>query len=173
MPEYASKNLLLNLDEKFSTDPNIVTEDFLPTPLRHTYSNSHYLVPIDADFIFLYVRTDVLGRRPIPQTWDDLLDLAESLVGQDFNFDGEPDFPFCLPTISALPHYSSIIAQFVQTQGFSQGMYFDLDTFEPLVADEGFKLGLSYVLRLLRLANYSTTLEWSVLNLFSMRPSDP
>ncbi len=46
----------------------------------------------------MYYRRDVLAaaKLPVPATWDDLLLVAQTLNGSDFNNDGRPDYAMCL-----------------------------------------------------------------------------
>jgi multiple sugar transport system substrate-binding protein len=91
----------------------------------------------------VYYRTDVLeqlGMEP-PKTWDDYLAVAAAANGMDMNGDGEADFGSCIAKKRGEQGYwwiTSIAAPFIQTQGTSQGAFFDTETFEPLVNNPGF-----------------------------------
>ena len=57
------------------------------------------------------------------------------------NDDGSGDFGSCISKTRAAQAYwwiTSIAAPFIQTEGTSQGAFFDLETFEPLVNNPGF-----------------------------------
>ncbi len=51
----------------------------------------------------MYYRRDVLAaaKLPVPATWDDLLLVAQTLNGSDFNNDGRPDYAMCLQIAGA------------------------------------------------------------------------
>ncbi|MCU0512955.1 MAG: extracellular solute-binding protein, partial [Anaerolineae bacterium] len=108
-----------------------------------TFGGSIYTIPLDGDFHMVYYRTDVLaelGLEP-PTTWDEYLAIAEAANGRDMNGDGEGDFGSCIAKKRGEQGYwwiTSIAAPFIQTQGTSQGAFFDTDTFEPLVNNPGF-----------------------------------
>jgi len=108
-----------------------------------TYGGSIYTIPLDGDFHMVYYRTDVLadlGMEP-PKTWDDYLKIAEAANGKDMNGDGEGDYGSCISKQRSQQSYwwiTSIAAPFIQTQGTSQGAFFDTETFEPLVNNAGF-----------------------------------
>ncbi len=52
---------------------------------------------------YMYYRRDVLAaaKLPVPATWDDLLLVAQTLNGSDFNNDGRPDYAMCLQIAGA------------------------------------------------------------------------
>ncbi len=62
------------------------------------YNGSIVGLPIGGRNYFLYYRRDVLAaaKLPVPATWDDLLLVAQTLNGSDFNNDGRPDYAMCL-----------------------------------------------------------------------------
>lgn len=113
-----------------------------------SYKGDVYTIPLDGDFQMVYYRSDVaeeLGLEP-PQTWDDYLAFAAAANGKDMNGDGEGDYGSCISKKRSAQAYwmiSSVASAFLQSQGTSQGGFFDLDTFKPLYGDnEGFRKAL-------------------------------
>ena len=107
------------------------------------YDNKIYAIPLDGDFHMVYYRTDVLddlGLEP-PKTWDDYLAVAKAANGVDMNGDGEGDYGSCIAKARAQQSYwwiLSVAAPYLQSQGTSQGIFFDNDTLVPLTDNEGF-----------------------------------
>lgn len=107
------------------------------------YDNKIYAIPLDGDFHMVYYRTDVLeelGMEP-PKTWDDYLAIAAAANGMDMNRDGEGDYGSCIAKARAQQSYwwiMSIAAPYLQSQGTSQGIFFDNETMVPLTQNEGF-----------------------------------
>src|SRR5207244_4157861 len=81
----------------------------------------------------VYYRSDLLdkdGLKP-PQTWDDYIAIAKKYQGQDLNGDGKPDYGSCIAKKRAAQSYWafwSVAAGFLQSQGTSQGSFFDAGT---------------------------------------------
>src|SRR5262245_51055 len=102
------------------------------------------LLMVDGDFQMVYYRKDVLekaGLQP-PKTWEDYLDVASKIHGQDMNGDGTPDYGSCIFKKRNAQSYFAIqtfAAPIVQTQGTAQGFHFDNATMKPIVNNEGWK----------------------------------
>ena len=108
-----------------------------------TYEGSIYTVPLDGDFQMVYYRSDLLDREGLepPRTWDDYLTIAETFNGQDLNGDGQPDYGSCISKKRNAQAYwmiLSVAGGYLQTQGTSQGAFFDAQTMEPLVNNAAF-----------------------------------
>jgi hypothetical protein len=146
MPTWAHDGLLEDLSTRVEMDPMLEWgSDVLPLVkyVLTTFGERVYTMPLDADHLMGFARTDVLNEhnisipqacsmfhRPymehaasnIPdhlmQTWDDFLEAAQALNGTDMNGDGVPDFPVCLPTslsgMYTATFIMAIIAPFVQ-----------------------------------------------------------
>jgi multiple sugar transport system substrate-binding protein len=97
----------------------------------------------------VYYRTDVaekLGKKP-PRTLDDYLDFAKAANGQDWNGDGKPDYGSCISKKRNAQAYWAIISiagGLIQTQGTSQGVFFDTKDMKPLVNNEAFATALKF-----------------------------
>lgn len=98
------------------------------------------LLMADGDFFIPVVRIDLLERdgRPLPHTWEDLVELANFYNGTDLNEDGEEDFGFCIypRTGSGFNDYwiselmYSTWATTDQTLGIQQSFFFNDTSFE-------------------------------------------
>jgi multiple sugar transport system substrate-binding protein len=145
MVDYTSAGILEDLTERVEGDAALEWEDVgqFFREFSAAFEGRTYTIPLDGDFHMVYYRTDVLeelGMDP-PQTWDDYLAIAEAAHDLDMNDDGQGDFGSCISKVRAAQAYwwiTSIAAPFLQTQGTSQGAFFDSETFEPLVDNPGF-----------------------------------
>jgi multiple sugar transport system substrate-binding protein len=87
-----------------------------------------------------YYRTDLMDTPP--KTWDEYLEQAAEFHGQDLNGDGDPDYGSCISKKRGAQAYwfiMDIAAAMIQSQGTSQGTFFDTETMEPLVDNEAFR----------------------------------
>jgi multiple sugar transport system substrate-binding protein len=149
MVDYIVPGYVEDLTDRIEADPDLEWEDVAPffRDFSASYEGSIYTIPLDGDFHMVYYRTDLLeeaGLEP-PKTWDDYLEIAAAFHGQDLNGDGDPDYGSCISKARAQQSYwwiTSIAAPFIQTQGTSQGVFFDSETFEPLVDNEAFARAL-------------------------------
>jgi multiple sugar transport system substrate-binding protein len=149
MVDYIVPGYLEDLTPRIEADPDIEWDDVAPffRDFSATYEGRIYTIPLDGDFHMVYYRTDLLeeaGLEP-PQTWDDYLEIAATFHGQDLNGDGDPDYGSCISKARAQQSYwwiTSIAAPMIQTQGTSQGAFFDTETMEPLVDNEAFAKAL-------------------------------
>lgn len=140
MVDYIEPGYLEVLSDRVRADDALEWEDVAPffRDFSSTYEGEIYTIPLDGDFQMAYYRTDVLeelGMEP-PETWDDYLAIAEAANGMDMNGDGEGDYGSCISKKRAAQAYwmiTSVWGAFIQSQGTSQGAFFDLETFEPLV----------------------------------------
>ncbi|RMF78750.1 MAG: extracellular solute-binding protein [Chloroflexi bacterium] len=145
MVDYISAGIMEPLTDRVANDPDLEWEDVgqFFREFSASFEGDVYTIPLDGDFHMVYYRIDVLdelGMDP-PQTWDDYLAIAEAAHGMDMNGDGEGDFGSCISKARSQQSYwwiHSIAAPFLQTQGTSQGIFFDTETFEPLVNNPGF-----------------------------------
>jgi hypothetical protein len=118
-------------------------------------------LPLDADYIAMGWRQDVFTKHAdeykkkyneelkVPTTIDELVDVSEKLNGFDHNGDGVPDWGFCLTPQTN--YFNAFVAPVFQTHlrecstssdgvvtcnrgAFTgQNIFFDADTFEPLI----------------------------------------
>ncbi len=143
--DFAVPGYIENLTSRIAADNALEWNDVAPffRDFSSTFEGSVYSIPLDGDFHMVYYRSDVLeeaGLEP-PRTWDDYLAVAEAVHGTDMNGDGEADYGSCISKARGQQSYwwiTSIAAPYVQSQGTSSGAFFDLDSFTPLVDNEGF-----------------------------------
>jgi len=143
MGDYITAGILEPLDDHIKKDAKIKWDDIGPffRDFSATYAGKIYTIPLDGDFHMVYYRTDVLAKNNLkpPQTWDDYLNIAKTVNGQEF--DGTKIFGSCIAKKRGEQGYwwiTSIAAPFIQSLGTSQGAFFDSTTFKPLINNEGF-----------------------------------
>lgn len=116
-------------------------------------------VPIDGESLVLYYRRDIV---PVPpQTWSEMAGMVAVADGSDHNGDSTLDYGSCIPLTedgSEMEYFYGIYAPMIQTNGTSQGVFFDADTFEPVVRNPVFRSAAS-VLRSLVNDRIATTEE--------------
>ncbi|MCB0177064.1 MAG: extracellular solute-binding protein [Anaerolineae bacterium] len=146
--DFAPAGFLEDLTDRVHNDEALEWDDIAPFFQDfNSYDGKVYSIPLDGDFHMVYYRTDLLeeaGLEP-PRTWDDYLNIAKTLNGQDFDGDGEGDYGSCIAKARAQQSYwwiYSIAAPFIQSQGTSQGAFFNTETMEPLVNNDAFKRAL-------------------------------
>lgn len=143
--DYVVPGYLADLTDHVNNDEALAWNDVAPffRDFSSTYEGSVYTIPLDGDFHVVYYRIDVLeelGMEP-PRTWDDYLAIAEAAHDTDMNGDGRGDYGSCISKARSQQSYwwiHSIAAGYLQSQGTSQGLFFDTETFEPLVNNPGF-----------------------------------
>jgi len=149
MVDFITPGYLEDLTDRVAADKDIQWDDIAPffRDFSATYNGRIYTIPLDGDFHMVYYRTDLLkeaGLQP-PETWDDYLKIAKTFYGKDLNGDGDADFGSCISKKRNAQAYwfiTSIGAAFIQSQGTSQGAFFNTDTMEPLVKNDAFKKAL-------------------------------
>jgi multiple sugar transport system substrate-binding protein len=137
--DFVAAGILEDLSERVANDPDIEWDDIAPffRNFIATYNESIYVIPLDGDFHMIYYRTDLFeeaGLEP-PRTWEEYLAAAAQFNGQDLNEDGEADYGSCIPKMRQGQTFWWIIdfaSGRLQSQGTGQGLFFDLDTFNPL-----------------------------------------
>jgi multiple sugar transport system substrate-binding protein len=145
MVDYIGPGYLQPLDDYIAKDTAIKWDDVGPffRDFSATFGGKIYTIPLDGDFHMAYYRIDVLqkaGLKP-PKTWDEYLDIAKAVHGQDMNGDGAPDFGSCISKKRGGQAYwwiTSIAGPYIQSKGTSEGAFFDTETFKPLISNEGF-----------------------------------
>jgi multiple sugar transport system substrate-binding protein len=149
MVDFAGAGYLEDLTPRMAKDTKLDENDVAPffRDFSQKFNGKSYMMTFDGDFHLVYYRTDVLeklGKKP-PQTWDDYLDIAKAANGQDLNGDGKPDYGSCIGKKRSAQGYwfaTSVAGGFLQSQGTSQGVFFDTADFKPLIDNEGFRRAL-------------------------------
>ncbi|UCH25392.1 MAG: extracellular solute-binding protein [Trueperaceae bacterium] len=153
MVDYIVPGFLEDLTDRVAADSDLLWQDVAPffRDFSSTFEGQIYTIPLDGDFQMVYYRTDVLEENGLeaPATWDDYINIAGSVDGQDMNGDGEPDFGSCIAKKRNAQSYwmiTSVWGAFIQSQGTSQGAFFNTDTMEPLVNNAAFESALDVYL---------------------------
>jgi len=144
--ELDAAGLLEDLDPHVAKDSKIDMADIAPyfREFGQKIGGKTKLLMVDGDFQMVYYRTDVLekaGLQP-PKTWQDYIDIAAKIHGQDMNGDGEADYGSCIFKKRNAQSYfaiQTIASSLVQTQGTSQGFHFDNATMKPIINNEAWK----------------------------------
>lgn len=148
--DFIAADLLEDLSPHVAVDSNLRPGDIgqFFRDFSQQFNGKTYLLTVDGDFQMVYYRTDVLddlGLEP-PRIWDDYLAIAEAADGIDMNGDGQGDFGSCIakkPNAQSYWMITSVASAFLQSQGTSQGAFFDTETMEPLVGpNEAFSAAL-------------------------------
>ncbi len=144
--ELDAAGLLEDLDPYVAADDKIDMDDIAPyfRDFGQKVGGKTKLLMVDGDFQMVYYRTDILeaaGLEP-PKTWEDYLEVASKIHGQDMNGDGEADYGSCIFKKRNAQSYFAIqtfAAPIVQTQGTAQGFHFENETMTPIVNNAGWK----------------------------------
>ena len=149
--EMQDAGLLADLSDFVAADEKLDVDDIAPyfRDFNQKIDGKTYLITIDGDFQMVYYRTDVLGELGLepPRTWDEYLEVAAAAHGKDMNGDGEPDYGSCMfKKRNAQGYYAimSIAAQYVQSQGTGQGIFFNTDDMTPMVNNEAWAAALNF-----------------------------
>ncbi|WP_413159965.1 ABC transporter substrate-binding protein [Capilliphycus salinus ALCB114379] len=147
--DYLLQGYLQDLTPLVEADEAIKWEDIAAyfREYHAIYNGAIYAVPLDGDLLTLYYRSDILEKQGItpPRTWDEYLQLARQVDGQDLNNDGEPDYGSCLiKTPQTNPRMLwAVASSLLQTRGTQQGAFFDSETMKPLVNNQAFAKALA------------------------------
>jgi multiple sugar transport system substrate-binding protein len=149
--EMQDAGLLADLSDFVAADDALKIDDIAPyfRDFNQKIDGKTYLITIDGDFQMVYYRTDVLGELGLepPRTWDEYLEVAAAAHGKDMNGDGEPDYGSCMfKKRNAQGYYAimSIAAQYVQSQGTGQGIFFNTDDMTPMVNNAAWAAALNF-----------------------------
>jgi multiple sugar transport system substrate-binding protein len=149
MVDFIVPGYLEDLTPRIEADEDIRWEDVAPffRDFSASYQGRIYTIPLDGDFHMGYYRTDLLGEAGLepPKTWDEYIEIAQTFQGQDLNGDGDPDYGSCISKKRGAQAYwfiHSIASACLQSQGTSQGVFFNIETMEPLVNNECFATAL-------------------------------
>lgn len=147
--EASSLGLFETLNERIREKTTLLQyEDIFPKvrnmgEFRKDGKTNIDLLMADGDFFVPVVRIDLLERDglPLPQTWDDLVELAQFYNGTDLNDDGESDddWGFCIYPKTGSGFNDAWIPELMygtwatmdQTNGIQEGFLFDEQTLEP------------------------------------------
>lgn len=157
--EASSLGLLETLNDRIRSSNSLLKyEDIFPKvrsmgEYRKDGKTNIDLLMADGDFFVPVVRIDLLERdnKPLPHTWDDLVDLVKYYNGTDLNDDGiADDFGLCIYPRTGSGFNDAWIPELMystwattdQTKGIQQGFFFDEETFEPRIGN-GFEKAMN------------------------------
>ncbi|MFQ5812592.1 MAG: ABC transporter substrate-binding protein [Anaerolineae bacterium] len=149
MVDYIVPGYMIDLTDRVAADEALEWEDIgaFFRDFSATFGGKIYTIPLDGDFQMVYYRSDLLeeeGLEP-PETWEDYINIAKTFHGKDLNGDGDPDYGSCISKKRGAQAYWmiwSVAADFLQSQGTSQGSFFNTETMEPLVNNQAFAAAL-------------------------------
>jgi multiple sugar transport system substrate-binding protein len=149
MGDYIQADYLEDLTDRIKSDTALQWDDVgaFFRDFSATYAGRTYTIPLDGDFHMVYYRSDLLEKEGLapPETWDDYLSIAKTFQGKDLNGDGKADYGSCISKKRNAQAYwavTSIAGAFLQSQGTSQGAFFDTKSMNPLVNNEAFEAAL-------------------------------
>jgi multiple sugar transport system substrate-binding protein len=144
--ELDSAGLLEDLDPYVTKDTKLDPADIAPyfREFGQKIGGKTKLIMVDGDFQMVYYRKDILEKNNLqpPKTWDDYLNIAKTIHGQDMNGDGVPDYGSCIFKKRNAQSYFAIqtmAAGLIQAKGTAQGFHFDNATMKPLINNEAWK----------------------------------
>ena len=147
--DYIVPGYMENLSARVAADAALQEDDIAPffREFSQKFGGDTYMLTLDGDFQMVYYRSDVFAAAGIaaPETWQDYVAAAEATHGQDMNGDGTPDYGSCISKKRSAQAYwmiLSIAGGFLQSQGTSQGIFFDTETMAPLVNNDAFAAAL-------------------------------
>lgn len=144
--ELVDGGLVEPLDDYIANDDKIDVDDIAPyfREFNQKIGGQTYLITVDGDFQMIYYRQDVLeaaGLEP-PKTWEEYIEVAKAVNGQDMNGDGEGDFGSCIFKKRNAQSYfaiGTIAASYVQTKGTNEGIFFNNDDMTPKINNEAWQ----------------------------------
>lgn len=152
MVDYIAGGYLEDLTARVEADPAIEQDDVgaFFRDFSERYDGKIYMKTFDGDFHMLYYRKDLLEEAglEVPRTWDEYLEVAAALHGQDMNGNGSPDFGSCIAKKRNAQSYwfvTDVVGSMVQSQGTSQGAFFDTADMSPLVDNAAFRKALQFL----------------------------
>lgn len=144
--ELDAAGLLEDLDPYIAKDTKIDLADVAPyfREFGQKVGGKTKMLMVDGDFQMVYYRKDVLEKAGLapPKTWDEYIDVASKIHGQDMNGDGQADYGLCsFKRRNAQSYFAvqTIAASYVQTLGTAQGFHFDAATMKPIVNNDAWK----------------------------------
>jgi len=170
--ELVAGDFILPYDEFYADTtgkfPAFTFEDELPgMQALRMYDGQKYVVPFDCDGQALYYRRDLLEdpthqaafeteygyALDVPETWEQLRDIAKYFTGKDLNGDGEPDHGISMHIKvggQGMFHFMSLAAPYVIGPENPKLFWFDPETMDPLIQSEGHRRAMELYLELVQ-----------------------
>ncbi len=151
MVDYVAGGYLEDLGPRIKADKDIQWDDIAPffRDFSSSFGGKTYLVPLDGDFHMLFYRTDLLekaGLKP-PTTWDEYVEDAKKLNGMD-DGNGGKVYGSCIAKKRNAQSYwfiTDVAGSMIQTQGTSQGAFFNTKDMTPLIDNPAFRKALEFL----------------------------
>jgi multiple sugar transport system substrate-binding protein len=150
MVDYIEPGYLEDITERVKGDTALKWDDIgaFFRDFSASYNGKVYTIPLDGDFQMVYYRSDLLEKEGLqpPKTWDDYIAIAKAFQGKDLDGDGAGDYGSCIAKKRSAQSYwmiLSVASAYIQSQGTSQGVFFDTETMAPLVNNDAFKAALT------------------------------
>jgi len=165
---------LKSLNNLIKANQDVIRFDDINSASRAavTYGGSVVALPLDSDNIAAAYRQDLMNKyqewyqdtynEPLlpPNTIEEMVTISERINGQDHDGDGVPDWGFCLtPQTNYFQAFLAPIFTVNQKDASGstgQNIFFDTDTFEPLIHNEGYKKAIETYWRYLLASNCQT-----------------
>lgn len=145
MVDYVTPGLIEDVTDRVAADTALKVDDIAPffREFSQKFNGKTYMLTLDGDFQIAYYRTDIAKELGLgaPKTWDEYLAFAKAANGKDLNGDGKADFGSCIAKKRNAQSFwliTSIASAFIQSQGTSQGAFFDPVSFKPLYNNDAF-----------------------------------
>lgn len=152
MVDYIAGGYLEDLTPRVAADADIQEDDVgaFFRDFSQKYGDKTYMITLDGDFHMMYYRPDVLAAagKEVPTTWEEYLDVAKAVHGQDMNGDGTPDFGSCIAKKRNAQSYwfvTDVVGSMTQSKGTSQGTFFNTADMTPLVDNDAFRRALEFL----------------------------
>jgi multiple sugar transport system substrate-binding protein len=150
MVDYIEPGYLEDITERVKGDAALKWDDIgaFFRDFSASYNGKVYTIPLDGDFQMVYYRSDLLEKEGMapPKTWADYIAIAKAFQGKDLDGDGTGDYGSCIAKKRSAQSYwmiLSVASAYIQSQGTSQGVFFDTETMAPLVNNDAFKAALT------------------------------
>jgi len=134
------------LTERVRVNEQLAWYDITPYFRSHNsvYAGEVYTITLDGDVHFLYYNMEILKRlnRTVPRTWEEYAEISALANNHDWNSDGVLDYGSCITRPRQLFLFM-VVSSYMQSKGSDQGIYFNVDTMDPLIDSEPFREGLA------------------------------
>ena len=165
---------LLALNDLIKANQDVIRFDDINSASRNavTYGGEVVALPLDSDNIAIGYRQDLMNKYAkwyqdtfgeelkAPNTVEEMLTISERINGLNHTDDGEAGWGFCLTPQTN--YFQAFLAPIMTVNQFDEGgstgqnIFFDTNNFQPLIHNEGFKLGVKNYWRFILASNCQT-----------------